>query len=69
MRALQDGTYRLAQTASAEDTVRSILLPELTFPAARVFAFSETAAAAARGRVRPRLARHLHLLPRTNAAT
>ena len=38
VRALQDGAYRLAQTASAEDTVRSILLPELTFSAARVLA-------------------------------
>ena len=38
VRALQDGAYRLAQAASAEDTVLSILLPELTFPAARVLA-------------------------------
>ena len=36
---LADGAYRLSQTASAGDTVRSVLLPDLTFDAARVFTF------------------------------
>ena len=36
--ALDDGAYRQAQAASVEDTVHSVLLPSLTFPASRVFA-------------------------------
>jgi Uma2 family endonuclease len=35
-----DGGYRRAQAASAGDTVRSVLLPDLTFDAARVFTFA-----------------------------
>ena len=35
---LEAGTYRRAQTARAEDTVRSVLLPDLVFDAAGVFA-------------------------------
>ena len=34
------GGYRRAQTASAGDTVRSVLLPDLTFDAARVFTYA-----------------------------
>ena len=34
-----DGAYRRAQAASAGDTVRSVLLPDLTFDAARLFTF------------------------------
>ena len=34
---LEAGTYRLAQTARAEDTVRSVLLPDMRFDAASVF--------------------------------
>ena len=34
--ALEDGAYRRAQTAAAEDPVRSVLLPDLAFTAARV---------------------------------
>ena len=37
---LADGAYRRVQTASAGDTVRSVLLPDLTFDAARVFTFA-----------------------------
>ena len=36
---LAAGAYRRAQAASAGDTVRSVLLPDLTFDAARVFTF------------------------------
>lgn len=36
--ALEDGAYRLAQAAAADHVVRSVLLPDLTFTAARVFA-------------------------------
>ena len=39
LHALADGVYRLAQAASDEDAVRSVLLPDLTFPVARLFAF------------------------------
>ena len=35
--ALEHGGYRQAQAAAAEDVVRSVLLPSLTFTAARVF--------------------------------
>ena len=35
---LEAGTYRCAQTARAGDTVRSVLLPDLVFDAAGVFA-------------------------------
>ena len=35
--AIEEGAYRQAQVASAEDIVRSVLLPNLTFTAARVF--------------------------------
>ena len=35
--AIREGAYRQAQIASAEDIVRSVLLPNLTFTAARVF--------------------------------
>ena len=34
---LEDGAYRQAQAALPGDTVRSVLLPDLTFPAARIF--------------------------------
>ena len=37
---LADGAYRRAQAALAEDTVRSVLLPDLTFDAARLFTFA-----------------------------
>ena len=37
---LAAGAYRRAQAASAGDTVRSVLLPDLTFDAARVFTFA-----------------------------
>lgn len=36
---LQEGAYRRAQLESADATVRSILLPDLTFDAARLFMF------------------------------
>ena len=35
--ALEDGAYRRAQAASGDDTVRSVLLPDLAFQAARAF--------------------------------
>ncbi len=35
--ALEEGAYRLAQAAAEDDAVRSVLLPDLTFTAARVF--------------------------------
>ena len=35
---LEDGAYRQAQVASGDDIVRSVLLPDLTFKAARAFA-------------------------------
>ena len=35
---LEDGVYRRAQVASGDDIVRSLLLPDLTFEAARAFA-------------------------------
>ena len=35
--ALEDGVYRATQVASADETVQSVLLPDLTFEAARVF--------------------------------
>ncbi len=38
--ALEDGAYRHAQTATGGDTVRSVLLPDLSFPAARLFPFA-----------------------------
>ena len=34
---LEDGAYRQAQVASGDDIVRSVLLPDLTFEAARAF--------------------------------
>ena len=34
---LEDGAYRRAQVASGADVVRSVLLPDLTFDAARAF--------------------------------
>ncbi|MCY4120919.1 MAG: Uma2 family endonuclease [Acidobacteria bacterium] len=37
---LENGAYRCAQVATRGDTVRSILLPDLTFAAARVFTFA-----------------------------
>ncbi len=36
---LEDGAYRQAQVATGGDTVRSVLLPELTFTAAGIFTF------------------------------
>ena len=36
---LEEGSYRRAQVASVDDTVRSLLLPDLTFDAARLFMF------------------------------
>ena len=36
---LEKGAYRRAQVASADDTVRSVLLPDLTFNAARLVMF------------------------------
>ena len=38
--ALGNGTYRCAQMATGGDTVRSVLLPDLTFTAARIFTFA-----------------------------
>ena len=38
--ALEDRGYRRTQTATGGDTVRSVLLPDLTFPAARLFPFA-----------------------------
>ena len=38
--ALEDGGYRRAQTATGGDTVRSVLLPDLTFPARRLSPFA-----------------------------
>ena len=35
--ALEDGACRRAQAASGDDTVRSVLLPDLAFQAARAF--------------------------------
>ena len=35
--SLEDGVYREAQVAAGDDTVQSVLLPDLTFEAARVF--------------------------------
>ena len=35
--ALEDGAYRQAQVASGDEAVQSVLLPDLTFDAARVF--------------------------------
>ena len=35
--SLEDGIYRETQVATGEETVQSILLPDLTFAAARVF--------------------------------
>ena len=37
---LQQGAYRQAQVATGVDTVRSVLLPDLTFVAARIFTFA-----------------------------
>lgn len=37
VRALDGGAYRLAQAASAEGIVRSVVFPNLTFAAARLF--------------------------------
>ena len=37
--ALEEGAYRTTQIASGEETVQSVLLPDLTFDAARVFRF------------------------------
>ena len=37
--ALEDGAYRQAQVAAGHDTVQSVLNPDLTFDAARIFAF------------------------------
>ena len=34
---LENGAYRRAQVASDDDGVRSVLLPDLTFEAARAF--------------------------------
>ena len=36
---LADGAYQLEQAARRDDTVLSVLLPDLTFPAARIFTF------------------------------
>ena len=36
---LEQGAYRRAEVATAGDTVRSILLPDLTFAAAGIFTF------------------------------
>ena len=38
--ALENGTYRCAQIATSGDTVRSVLLPDLTFTTARIFTFA-----------------------------
>ena len=38
--ALDNGAYRSAQVATRVDTVRSVLLPGLTFAAARIFPFA-----------------------------
>ena len=38
--ALENGAYRRAQLATGVDTVRSALLPDLTFTAARIFQFA-----------------------------
>ena len=38
--ALEDRTYRRTQTAAGGDTVRSVLLPDLAFPAGRLFPFA-----------------------------
>ncbi len=38
--ALEEGAYRRTQTATGGDTVRSGLLPDLTFPAGRLFPFA-----------------------------
>ena len=38
--ALENGGYRRAQLATGVDTVRSVLLPDLTFTAASVFPFA-----------------------------
>ena len=35
--ALEDGVYRETQVASGDATVQAVLLPDLTFEAARVF--------------------------------
>ncbi len=37
---LENGAYRCAQAATSGDTVRSVLLPDLTFAAARIFTFA-----------------------------
>ena len=37
---LENGAYRCAQVATRVDTVRSVLLPDLTFAAARIFTFA-----------------------------
>ena len=37
---LENGAYRCAQVATRVDTVRSVLLPDLTFAAVRIFAFA-----------------------------
>ena len=37
VRALDDGVYRPAQVAAADDIVRSVVFPNLTFAAARIF--------------------------------
>ena len=37
---LEQGAYRQAQVATGVDTVRSVLLPDLTFVAARIFPFA-----------------------------
>ncbi|MDE2906156.1 MAG: hypothetical protein OXQ28_08735 [Acidobacteriota bacterium] len=37
---LEDGAYRRAQLATGVDAVRSVLLPDLSFPAAGIFPFA-----------------------------
>ncbi len=41
---LEEGAYRRAQVASVDDTVRSLLLPDLTFDAIRIFRFGQESA-------------------------
>ena len=41
---LEEGAYRRAQVASVDDTVRSLLLPDLTFGATRIFTFGQESA-------------------------
>ena len=37
---LENRAYRRAQVATGGDTARSVLLPDLTFPVARIFTFA-----------------------------